>query len=70
MDDKIKRAVKDAGVYLERLTASGIAGVANCQYVALIAANLELISEEIAKSEKKSVEGVENDENCDDIRRQ
>ena len=67
MHEEIKLAVKEAGVYLEKLASGGIAGLANCQYVALIAANLNLIRAKIAEEEKKAAEGAENDKNSDDI---
>ena len=65
MKKKIKSAVSDARKYLEQLTKGGVIGVRNCQYVALIAANLELISEEIAKIETESAEGLKDDKSCD-----
>ena len=43
MNEKIKSAVSDARKYLEQLTKGGVIGVRNCQYVALIAANLDMI---------------------------
>lgn len=64
MKKKIKKAVSDARKYLEQLTNGGVIGVRNCQYVALIAANLDLI-ENLTEEKEENDEGGHSDDLCE-----
>lgn len=64
MNEKIKKAVSDARMYLEQLTKGGVIGVRNCQCVALIAANLDLI-ENLTEEKEENDEGGHSDDLCE-----
>lgn len=63
MNEKIKKAVSDARMYLEQLTKGGVVGVRNCQYVALIAANLDMIDNLTDEKEEDKDECDSADDN-------
>jgi len=63
---KIKSAANEAHQLLQKLANGGIAGLKNCQYVALIAANLALINDLADQIEEKT-EDNDGRENPDDI---
>lgn len=66
MKEKIKSAANEAYRELQKLAGGGIAGLKNCQYIALIAANLVLINELADKIEEKT-EDSDGSEHSDDL---